>query len=167
MISYHLTVNGIDYPVIADQGRNLLSVIRTEMSFRRSAGSLSRYVEALECCDRSMKLRLDAGYRQRIGTTLVQRGQARRPSPAISMAPTMPPIAPPRAPPDTGRPVSPARAATTPTAAAKPRFAACRTTLAPPVGANGTSDPSSTTRISTGGTVCLRSRATASRVKTS
>jgi carbon-monoxide dehydrogenase small subunit len=31
MISYHLTVNGIDYPVTADQGRNLLSVIRTEI----------------------------------------------------------------------------------------------------------------------------------------
>jgi aerobic-type carbon monoxide dehydrogenase small subunit (CoxS/CutS family) len=31
MISYHLTVNGIDYPVAADQGRNLLSVIRTEI----------------------------------------------------------------------------------------------------------------------------------------
>ena len=31
MISYHLTVNGIDYPVSADQGRNLLSVIRTEI----------------------------------------------------------------------------------------------------------------------------------------
>jgi carbon-monoxide dehydrogenase small subunit len=31
MISYHLDVNGIDYPVTADQGRNLLSVIRTEI----------------------------------------------------------------------------------------------------------------------------------------
>ena len=31
MISYHLNVNGIDYPVTADQGRNLLSVIRTEV----------------------------------------------------------------------------------------------------------------------------------------
>ena len=31
MISYHLTVNGIDYPGTADQGRNLLSVIRTEI----------------------------------------------------------------------------------------------------------------------------------------
>jgi carbon-monoxide dehydrogenase small subunit len=31
MISYHLTVNGIDYPVTADQGRNLLSVIRLEI----------------------------------------------------------------------------------------------------------------------------------------
>jgi carbon-monoxide dehydrogenase small subunit len=31
MISYHLTVNGIEYPVTADQGRNLLSVIRTEI----------------------------------------------------------------------------------------------------------------------------------------
>jgi aerobic-type carbon monoxide dehydrogenase small subunit (CoxS/CutS family) len=31
MTSYHLTVNGIDYPVTADQGRNLLSVIRTEI----------------------------------------------------------------------------------------------------------------------------------------
>ncbi|MFZ4721005.1 MAG: (2Fe-2S)-binding protein [Ilumatobacteraceae bacterium] len=31
MISYTLTVNGIEYPVSADQGRNLLSVIRTEV----------------------------------------------------------------------------------------------------------------------------------------
>jgi carbon-monoxide dehydrogenase small subunit len=31
MISFHLTVNGIDYPVSAPQGRNLLSVIRTEI----------------------------------------------------------------------------------------------------------------------------------------
>jgi aerobic-type carbon monoxide dehydrogenase small subunit (CoxS/CutS family) len=31
MISYHLMVNGIDYPVSAPQGRNLLSVIRTEI----------------------------------------------------------------------------------------------------------------------------------------
>ncbi|MEY4173139.1 MAG: hypothetical protein RI900_304 [Actinomycetota bacterium] len=30
-ISFHLTVNGIDYPVTVDQGRNLLSVIRTEV----------------------------------------------------------------------------------------------------------------------------------------
>jgi aerobic-type carbon monoxide dehydrogenase small subunit (CoxS/CutS family) len=30
-ISYTLTVNGVDYPVVADQGRNLLSVIRTEI----------------------------------------------------------------------------------------------------------------------------------------
>ncbi|MFM2079149.1 MAG: hypothetical protein RJA49_3039 [Actinomycetota bacterium] len=30
-ISYHLTVNGVDYPVVAEQGRNLLSVIRTEV----------------------------------------------------------------------------------------------------------------------------------------
>ena len=30
-ISYTLSVNGIDYPVVADQGRNLLSVIRTEI----------------------------------------------------------------------------------------------------------------------------------------
>ena len=30
-ISFHLSVNGIDYPVTADQGRNLLSVIRTEI----------------------------------------------------------------------------------------------------------------------------------------
>jgi carbon-monoxide dehydrogenase small subunit len=29
--SYTLTVNGVDYPVVADQGRNLLSVIRTEI----------------------------------------------------------------------------------------------------------------------------------------
>ncbi len=29
--SYTLTVNGVDYPVTADQGRNLLSVIRTEV----------------------------------------------------------------------------------------------------------------------------------------
>ena len=29
--SVHLTVNGIDYPVTIDQGRNLLSVIRTEI----------------------------------------------------------------------------------------------------------------------------------------
>ncbi|MEN9645571.1 MAG: hypothetical protein RL238_2240, partial [Actinomycetota bacterium] len=31
MISYTLTVNGVDYPVTADQGRNLLSVLRTEV----------------------------------------------------------------------------------------------------------------------------------------
>jgi aerobic-type carbon monoxide dehydrogenase small subunit (CoxS/CutS family) len=31
MISYTLNVNGIDYPVAADQGRNLLSVLRTEV----------------------------------------------------------------------------------------------------------------------------------------
>jgi len=30
-LSYHLNVNGIDYPITADQGRNLLSVIRTEV----------------------------------------------------------------------------------------------------------------------------------------
>ncbi len=30
-LSYTLNVNGIDYPVTADQGRNLLSVIRTEV----------------------------------------------------------------------------------------------------------------------------------------
>jgi len=30
-ISYQLTVNGVDYPVHAAQGRNLLSVIRTEV----------------------------------------------------------------------------------------------------------------------------------------
>ena len=30
-ISYQLTVNGVDYPVVAEQGRNLLSVIRTEV----------------------------------------------------------------------------------------------------------------------------------------
>lgn len=30
-ISFHLNVNGIDYPVTVDQGRNLLSVIRTEV----------------------------------------------------------------------------------------------------------------------------------------
>ncbi len=30
-ISYTLSVNGIDYPVVAEQGRNLLSVIRTEI----------------------------------------------------------------------------------------------------------------------------------------
>jgi aerobic-type carbon monoxide dehydrogenase small subunit (CoxS/CutS family) len=30
-ISYTLSVNGVDYPVVADQGRNLLSVIRTEI----------------------------------------------------------------------------------------------------------------------------------------
>ena len=29
--SVHLTVNGIDYPVTIEQGRNLLSVIRTEI----------------------------------------------------------------------------------------------------------------------------------------
>jgi carbon-monoxide dehydrogenase small subunit len=29
--SFNLTVNGVDYPVTADQGRNLLSVIRTEI----------------------------------------------------------------------------------------------------------------------------------------
>ena len=29
--SIHLTVNGIDYPVTIEQGRNLLSVIRTEI----------------------------------------------------------------------------------------------------------------------------------------
>jgi aerobic-type carbon monoxide dehydrogenase small subunit (CoxS/CutS family) len=29
--SFNLTVNGIDYPVTVDQGRNLLSVIRTEI----------------------------------------------------------------------------------------------------------------------------------------
>jgi carbon-monoxide dehydrogenase small subunit len=31
IVSYHLTVNGIDYPITAPQGRNLLSVIRTEV----------------------------------------------------------------------------------------------------------------------------------------
>jgi len=30
-LSYHLNVNGIDYPITADQGRNLLSVIRNEL----------------------------------------------------------------------------------------------------------------------------------------
>jgi carbon-monoxide dehydrogenase small subunit len=30
-VSYTLTVNGVDYPVATDQGRNLLSVIRTEI----------------------------------------------------------------------------------------------------------------------------------------
>ena len=30
-LNYHLNVNGIDYPITADQGRNLLSVIRTEV----------------------------------------------------------------------------------------------------------------------------------------
>jgi aerobic-type carbon monoxide dehydrogenase small subunit (CoxS/CutS family) len=30
-VNYQLTVNGRDYPVTADQGRNLLSVIRTEI----------------------------------------------------------------------------------------------------------------------------------------
>ncbi len=29
--SIHLTVNGVDYPVTVEQGRNLLSVIRTEI----------------------------------------------------------------------------------------------------------------------------------------
>lgn len=29
--SIHLTVNGVDYPITVDQGRNLLSVIRTEI----------------------------------------------------------------------------------------------------------------------------------------
>ncbi|HAP75842.1 MAG TPA: (2Fe-2S)-binding protein, partial [Acidimicrobiaceae bacterium] len=31
MLSYTLTVNGVDYPVSAHQDRNLLSVIRTEV----------------------------------------------------------------------------------------------------------------------------------------
>ena len=31
LISIHLTVNGVDYPVAVAQGRNLLSVIRTEI----------------------------------------------------------------------------------------------------------------------------------------
>jgi carbon-monoxide dehydrogenase small subunit len=30
-VSYTLNVNGMDYPISADQGRNLLSVIRTEI----------------------------------------------------------------------------------------------------------------------------------------
>lgn len=30
-VSYTLNVNGVDYPIAADQGRNLLSVIRTEV----------------------------------------------------------------------------------------------------------------------------------------
>lgn len=30
-IGYTLSVNGVDYPVVAEQGRNLLSVIRTEI----------------------------------------------------------------------------------------------------------------------------------------
>jgi len=30
-LNYTLNVNGIDYPITADQGRNLLSVIRTEV----------------------------------------------------------------------------------------------------------------------------------------
>jgi len=31
IVNYHLTVNGVDYPVNAAQGRNLLSVIRSEV----------------------------------------------------------------------------------------------------------------------------------------
>ncbi|MEK7470349.1 MAG: adenylate/guanylate cyclase domain-containing protein [Planctomycetota bacterium] len=38
--------------------------------------AVSRHAQAVEACDRSIKLRLDAGCRQRIGTTLVQRAQA-------------------------------------------------------------------------------------------
>ena len=30
-VSYTLNINGVDYPIAADQGRNLLSVIRTEV----------------------------------------------------------------------------------------------------------------------------------------
>ena len=30
-VNYTLNVNGMDYPISADQGRNLLSVIRTEI----------------------------------------------------------------------------------------------------------------------------------------
>ena len=41
IVNYHLTVNGVDYPVNAAQGRNLLSVIRTEIGL---TGTLNRWV---------------------------------------------------------------------------------------------------------------------------
>ncbi|KAF0246038.1 MAG: hypothetical protein FD180_1032, partial [Planctomycetota bacterium] len=61
---------------VARQAGHVLGQAACEHNRAMVLIAMSRNEDAVEACDRSIRLRLDAGYRQRIGTTLVQRAGA-------------------------------------------------------------------------------------------